>query len=122
MANSPIVPTSAVVLSPELLALYEDVHPDTPNQVLISIREWRRNEFIYATLSLTYGVIAFVLVMILTFKLMMAGHDGAARWILGGGVMSVIIGFIQARLRGQQFKAAPIRKPRKSKTAAAEAE
>jgi len=122
VAKSPIVQTSAVVLSPDQFQLYGNVQPDLPNQVMTSIRESRREEFIYATLSLTYGIVGFALVVSLAYRLALQGHEKTASWMLGSGAVSIIIGFIQARLRGQQFKTATSRKARKSKTALAEVE
>jgi hypothetical protein len=100
-----IIKTSAVVLSPDQLQLYGDVHPDLPAQVVISIREARQQEFGYAMRSLMCGITGFVLVVSLFTYLVMNSHETPAYTLLGGGVISVILGFIRARLRQQDMKA-----------------
>jgi hypothetical protein len=99
-----IIKTSAVVLSPDQLQLYGDVHPDLPAQVVISIREARQQEFAYAMRALGYGICGFALVVCLFTYLVMNGHETPAYTLLGGGVFSIILGFIRARLRQQELK------------------
>ena len=97
-----IIKTSAVVLSPEQLQLYGDVHPDLPGQVVLSIREARRQEFQYAVLALMCGIGGFVLVVLLFAILVVKGFETPAYTLLCTGVLSVILGFIRARLRQQE--------------------
>jgi hypothetical protein len=79
-----IIKTSAVILSPDQLQLYGDVHPDLPAQVVISIRESRQQEFGYAMRSLTYGIGGFVLVVCLFTYLIMNNHEPRKRLVLAG--------------------------------------
>jgi hypothetical protein len=104
VAKSQIVQSSAVILSPEQLQLYGDVHPDLPLQVVISLRESRREEFLYAMRSLTFGIGGFVLVVLSFVFLVEQAHETPAYSLLGGGVISVILGFIRARLRQKELK------------------
>jgi hypothetical protein len=98
-----IIKTSAVVLSPDQLQLYGDVHPDLPGQVLASIDKAREQDFGYAMRALLCGIGGFALVVCLFAYLVMNGHETPAYTLLGGVVTSIILGFIRARLRQQDM-------------------
>jgi hypothetical protein len=90
---------TSVVLSPEQLQEYGKIDPSLPGLVLRGRDHELQREFLYAIGSLTAGVIAFLSIVGGYVYLVMHEHPNAAAALLGTGVLSLIGGFIRARLR-----------------------
>ena len=97
MASSQI----SVVLSPEQLAKFAEVSPDLPALVVKARGDELHGEFMYAVIRSTYGIIALPTIVGGYVYLVVHGFPRSAAGLLATGVLSLIGGFVRARLQNR---------------------
>ncbi len=89
----------AVVPSPEQLAKFAAIDPALPARILEAGERESTQEFRYALLSATYGILALLSVVGGYIYLAVKGLPREATGLLAAGVLSLIGGFVRSRLR-----------------------
>lgn len=87
-----------IVLGPEILQLYKNIHESLPVLVIQALDAQLKREYRYAVGGQIVAGIALILMAGGFLYLVMNGHDKPAYFLLGAGVLNIISGFLRARL------------------------
>lgn len=87
-----------IVLGPEILQLYKNIHESLPALVIQALDAQLKREYRYAVGGQIVAGIALILMAGGFVYLVMNGHDKPAYILLGAGVLNTVSGFLRARL------------------------